>query len=175
MIALIGDNSTVHNETEKLAHFGHEIQRVLAKRADARLAKQHEKEILADFKNDGGDPRLMLRVIKAIEDGDGMLKKHELDDEALRLAGRIGGRGKDLLDRVDQEEVIFAKGRMAGLIGLDCVSGYDAGSSDDKLWINGWKEGQRIVLEEWVSANAKIQRKRGVVDDLPDDPFESDL
>ena len=176
MIALVGDNSNVLTDREKEAHFGHMARKIRAYDQQIEDLKAKRKAELADAKNDGINVKELEVWLKALNDGDKMLDKHKLTESALKRAGLLSGApSKDLLDRVDREELIFAQGKAAGLVGADCASGYDAGSADDKLWINGWKEGQRIVLDEWVSANAKLQRKRGVPDELPDDPFESDL
>jgi hypothetical protein len=51
----------------------------------------------------------------------------------------------DLLtgDRVDKEQMIAAKGFHAGLNALDRVSGYDGGSSEDKLFLESYDAGRK--------------------------------
>lgn len=176
MIALTGDNSLVLTEKEREAHFGDTARKLRA--LDAKIAelKADRKEVLADAKNDGINVKELELWLKIMADHDKVLDKHILTEAALKRAGVLSGKpSKDLLDRVEQEQLIYAQGKAAGLVGADCYSRYAAGSADDKLYVSGWKEGQRIVLEEWAGAQAKLLRKRGVVEELPDDPFPQDV
>jgi hypothetical protein len=68
------------------------------------------------------------------------------DRENLEWLGLIPSTKGDLLakvDRVDKEGMIRAKGYKAGLLGLDRVSGYDAGSVDDKMFLESYDAGKK--------------------------------
>lgn len=67
--------------------------------------------------------------------------------------------GGDLLaqvDRVDKEQLVQAKGYKAGLLGLDRVSGFDAGSSDDKLWMSSYDAGKTEYETDIPDITARI-------------------
>lgn len=85
------------------------------------------------------------------------------DRENLEWLGLIPSTsGGDLLaqiDRVDNEQLIQAKGYKAGLLGLDRVSGYDGGSSDDKLWLSSYDAGKAEYDTDLPDILARIQEE----------------
>ncbi len=78
------------------------------------------------------------------------------------------------VDRVDKEGMIQAKGFFAGLNGLDKVSGFSAGSSEDKLWLSSYEAGRAEYESEIPDVLASIQEKS--TKEAPpaggDDPFQ---
>lgn len=84
--------------------------------------------------------------------------------------------GGDLLaqiDRVDNEQMIRAKGYEAGLLNRDRVSGYDAGSSDDKLWLESYDAGHAEYDRDIPDIMARIQATLSKEEPASDgdDPF----
>ncbi|MBD9372794.1 hypothetical protein IB238_09195 [Rhizobium sp. ARZ01] len=79
------------------------------------------------------------------EDDQKPVDRLKSDRENLEWLGLIPETsGGDLLaqaDRVDNEGMIRAKGYKAGLLNAERVSGYDAGSVDDKLWLEAYDDG----------------------------------
>lgn len=99
------------------------------------------------------------------------------DRENLEWLGLIPSTsGGDLLkqaDRVDGEQLIRAKGYKAGMLGLEPVSGYDAGSADDRLWLDSYAEGKKEYEADIPDIMARIQAQTSK--ETPpadgDDPF----
>jgi hypothetical protein len=83
--------------------------------------------------------------------------------------------GGDLLkqaDRVDGEQLIRAKGYKAGLLNLDRRSGYDAGSADDKLWLESYDAGKQEYETEIPDIMARIEATRSKEEPpSTEDPF----
>lgn len=80
------------------------------------------------------------------EDDQKPVDRLKSDRENLEWLGLIPSTKGDLLakvDRVDKEGMIRAKGYKAGLLGLDRVSGYDAGSVDDKMFLESYDAGKK--------------------------------
>lgn len=101
-----------------------------------------------------------------------MLKRNR-----IRLGLITDDRKGDLLaDRVTNEQMIYAAGVEAGLAGLDRVSKkYGAGSTEDKTWLSGWDEGQRIARENLQSAMEKRNAaKQKATHEEPPASFGSD-
>ncbi|MCB5205035.1 hypothetical protein LH464_21450 [Neorhizobium sp. T786] len=94
------------------------------------------------------------------EDDQKPVDRLKSDRENLEWLGLIPSTsGGDLLsqiDRVDKEQMIQAKGYKAGLLNLDRVSGYDAGSSDDKLWLESYDAGKTEYETEIPDIMARI-------------------
>jgi hypothetical protein len=98
------------------------------------------------------------------------------DRENLEWLGFIPATsGGDLLmqaDRVDGEQLIQAKGYKAGLLNLDRVSGYDAGSSDDTLWLESYDAGKKEYETEIPDIMARIEAANSKEEPPSDgDPF----
>lgn len=95
------------------------------------------------------------------EDDQKPVDRLKSDRENLEWLGLIPATsGGDLLkqaDRVDGEQLIQAKGYKAGLLNLDRISGYDAGSSDDKLWLSSYDAGKSEYEAEIPDIMARIE------------------
>jgi hypothetical protein len=79
------------------------------------------------------------------EDDQKPVDRLKSDRENLEWLGLIPSTKGDLFaqgDRVDQEAMVRAKGYKAGLLGLDRVSGFDAASVDDKLFLESYDAGK---------------------------------
>lgn len=102
------------------------------------------------------------------------------DRENCEWAGLIKATsGGDLLaqaDRVDGEQFVQAKGYLAGLLGQDRVSGYDGGSSDDRLWLESFDAAKAELNAELPDILARIEAARTNEEAAPDtdDPFGAD-
>lgn len=114
------------------------------------------------------------------EDDQKPVDRLKSDRENLEWLGLIPSTsGGDLLaqvDRVDREQLIQAKGYKAGLLNLDRVSGYDAGSSEDKLFLESYDAGKREYETEIPDIMARVESS--ATNEAPpatgDDPFSSD-
>jgi hypothetical protein len=110
------------------------------------------------------------------EDDQKPVDRLKSDRENLEWLGLIPTTsGGDLLaqvDRVDREQLIQAKGYKAGLLNLDRVSGYDAGSSEDKLWLESYDAGKSEYETEIPDIMARIEAANSKEEAPSDgDPF----
>ncbi|WP_322884228.1 hypothetical protein U8C35_07680 [Sinorhizobium medicae] len=143
-----GNNSKLTDaERQKLfAHmFGKLLSAELARReaaADMKAIKKLSATYDKSFTAQKFDHFLKLHFG---EDDQKPVDRLKSDRENLEWAGIIAQTSKgDLLaqvDRVDGEQLIQGKGYLAGLLKAPRVSGYDAGSSDDKLWLESYDAG----------------------------------
>lgn len=99
------------------------------------------------------------------------------DRENLEWAGLITRTSKgDLLaqiDRVDGDQIIQGKGYLAGLLKAPRVSGYDAGSADDKLFLESYDAGRKEVETDIPDILSRVEA-RNSKEEPPhtgDDPF----
>ncbi|MBB4063655.1 hypothetical protein [Gellertiella hungarica] len=137
--------------------------RKLAKAADPTFtAQKFDHYLKAHFGEDDQKPVDRLRS----------------DRENLEWLGLIPSTsGGDLLaqaDRVDREGMTRAKGYKAGLLGMDRVSGYDAGSVDDKLWLESYDAGRTEYETDIPDILARIQSSQDSEEPPEGDPFEDD-
>lgn len=135
--------------------------RKLAKAADPTFtAQKFDHYLKAHFGEDDQKPVDRLRS----------------DRENLEWLGLIPSTsGGDLLaqaDRVDKEGMVRAKGYKAGMLGLDKVSGYDAGSVDDKLWLESYEAGKAEYETHIPDILARIQTAQDSEEPPEEDPFE---
>lgn len=99
------------------------------------------------------------------------------DRENCEWAGLIKSTsGGDLLaqvDRVDGEQFVQAKGYLAGLLSQDRVSGYDGGSSDDRMWLESYDAAKAELNAELPDILARIEAARTNEEPAPDtdNPF----
>jgi hypothetical protein len=110
------------------------------------------------------------------EDDQKPVDRLKSDRENLEWMGLIpptsGGNLLDQIDRVDKEQMIQAKGYKAGLLDQSRVSGYDAGSSDDKLWLASWDAGNEEYKTEIPDIRARIAAAASKEEEASDeDPF----
>ena len=128
-----------------------------------RVLAEEKKSNRQNAKASGFPAAKMDHYLKSFlaEDQQKPVDKLKSDRENLAWLGLIPDTQGDLLaqvDRVDNEGMIQAKGYHAGLTGMDRVSGFDGGSSDDKLWLSSYDAGKaefEVELPkvfEWLDA-----------------------
>ena len=175
----MGDNSKQLTDHEEAALKMHHLRRRMAHKAKIAAVQAEMKTDANLCKADGIPVALIDFGIKALSAEDKTTPIQKLMDQGkmLETLCLIPAWNGDLLaDRSTKEERIFAEGKMKGMAAVDKVSGYAAGSADDKTWRSGYEEGQRIMLEDLPRAMAKKAATR--TKEAPpvdnDDPFGSD-
>lgn len=146
--AAIGDNSEkAARERRILFGYYHRIDRDIA--AKVRELNERKKSNRQNAKASGFPAQKLDHYLKSFmaEDQQKPVDKLRSETENLTWLGLIPDQSikGDLFtkgDRVDGEQMIQAKGFHAGLNGLDRVSGYDGGSTDDKLWLASYDAGK---------------------------------
>lgn len=112
------------------------------------------------------------------EDDQKPVDRLKSDRENLIWLGLIPDTSGDLLsqaDRVDAEGMIRAKGYKAGMLGLDRVSGFDAASSDDKLWLESYDAGKKEYDTDLPDIMAIVEAGKTKEEPQPeqsDNPFK---
>lgn len=161
--AQIGDNDKASKDRRLLFayHFRKEVaeetrrrEAAAAKTANRKLAKAADPTFTAQkFEH--------YASIHFGEDDQKPVDRLKSDRENCEWAGLIpetsGGDLLSQVDRVDREQLIQAKGFKAGLLSLERVSGYDAGSADDKLWLASFDAGKKEYDTELPDIMARIQ------------------
>lgn len=143
----IGDNSRSEKDRRLLFSHYHRIDRDLA--AQIKQLQTQKTANRQQAKANGFPAAKMDHYLKSFmaEDHQKPVDKLKSDRENLEWLGLIpetsGGDLLKQMDRVDNEQLIQAKGFHAGLTGLDRVSGYDGGSSDDRLWLESYDAGKK--------------------------------
>lgn len=180
MTAPIGDNTKLNDE-ERQALWGHHVRRRIAIHGEREAVKAKETEAKKDAKNDGISEQEMKDFLDCMLSDDPQKKVDNfnmLKRNRIRLGLIQDDRKGDLLaDRVTNEQMIYAAGVEAGLAALDRVSKkYAAGSPEDRAWLDGYDEGQRIARENLQSAMEKRNAaKQAATNEEPpadgDDPF----
>lgn len=180
MNAMIGDNTDKAERDRRVLfadHFRKEIAEETKRRA-AAAAKSANRKLAKAY-----DPTFTAQKFEhyaKIHFGDDDQKpvdRLKSDRENLEWAGLIPPTsGGDLLaqvDRVDNEQMIAAKGFEAGLLNLERVSGYDGGSSDDKLWLSSYDAGKAEYDTVLPDLMTRIQAEASKEAPEPDgdDPF----
>lgn len=173
-----GHNSQLTDE-ERQALWGYHVQKRVALRREGEAVKAREATAKKDSKNDGISEQEMKDFLDCMLSDDKQKKVDQfnmLKRNRIRLGLIVDDSKGDLLaDRVTTEQMIFAAGVEAGLAALDRVSKYGAASSEDKTWLSGWDEGQRIARDNLQSAMEK--RNAAKTNEEPvstDDPFPDD-
>ena len=181
--ATIGDNTKAERERRVTLAIYHRKDRDLAAKAAAIAAEKKANRLNAKA---AGVPSSQLdHLLKSFfaEDQQKPVDKLKRDMENLAYLGlipdpSIKGDLFTRVDRVDNEGMIRAKGFFAGLNGLDRVSGYDAGSVDDKMWLDSFDAGEREYKSDSPDIMARItaaQSKEEPAADAGDgDPFTLD-
>lgn len=177
--AAIGDNSKAERERRILFGYYHRKDRDIA--AKIRELNEQKKSNRQNAKASGFPAAKLDHYLKSFmaEDQQKPVDKLKSEMENLVWQGLIPDQSikGDLFsqgDRVDQEQLIQAKGFHAGLNGLDRVSGYDAGSSDDKLWLGSYDAGRAEYDTEIPDILARIEAAASKEEPAPsegDDPF----
>lgn len=157
-----GSNKLNDEQRQKLFayHFRKELAAETARRA-AMADKSANRKIAK-----GSDPSFTGQkfdhYLKAHfgEDDQKPIDRLKSDRENLEWLGLIPSTKGDLFaqgDRVDQEAMVRAKGYKAGLLGLDRVSNYDAGSVDDKLFLESYDAGKAEYETELPEIMKKVE------------------
>lgn len=174
-----GHNSTFSEEDRRVlvAHFHKKDLKLFQEAkeiAEARKANRQNAKAV-------GIPAAQLEhYLKSFlaEDQQKPVDKHRLETQNLIWLGLIpDNKGADLLsyDRVDAEEMVRRKGFGAGLIGSDRVSGYDAGSSDDKIWMESYDAGREEYDTKLPDLMARIEQQASKeAAATGEDPFPDD-
>lgn len=175
MASKIGDNSKILTEKERLALFGHHVRTDIKLATEIEALKVEKKANRKLAQNDGFPASKLdhfVRVLSA-EDKQKPVDKMRSERENLIWLGLIQDdpNGDLLADRATKEQRIFAAGQAIGLVAGDRVSGYDGGSVDDKTWLSGYDDGQRIVRENLQSAMEKLNAEKATDQPPADDPF----
>ena len=182
MTVAAGHNSQI-TEPERQALWGHHVSKKVSVRKRMDDLKAEEKKLDADLKNDGFSKAEVKDFLDCMLSDDkqkrvenfNMLKRNR-----IRLGPIPDDRGGDLLsDRVTTQEMIFASGVEAGLAALDRTSKYPKGSDEERAFLDGYDEGQRIARDNLQSAMEKRKAAAGVgANEAPaatgDDPFAGD-
>lgn len=180
MTAAAGHNSQL-NEKQRRTLFSYYHQKDRAIAAQIKTLGEEKKANRQNAKASGFSSSKLDHYLKSFqaEDQDKPVEKLKSDRENLEWLGLIPTAGGDLLaqgDRVDGEQLIQAKGFHAGLTNLDRVSGYDAGSSDDRLWLESYDLGKAefdtTIPDILAMAEAAKSNEEPPADG--DDPFSSD-
>lgn len=179
--ATIGDNTKAERERRVTLAIYHRKDRDLDAKAGLIAAQKKENRLNAKA---AGIPSSQLdHLLKSFKADDQQkpVDKLKRDMENLAYLGlipdpSIKGDLFTRVDRVDNEGMIRAKGFFAGLNGLDKVSGYDAGSVDDKLWLDSYEAGEAEYKTEEpdILARAEAARSREEPAASGDDPFSDD-
>lgn len=160
--ATIGDNSKAERERRVTLAIYHRKDRDLAAKAASIAAEKKANRLNAKA---AGVPSSQLdHLLKSFnaDDQQKPVDKLKRDMENLAYLGlipdpAIKGDLFSRVDRVDNEGMIRGKGFFAGLNGLDRVSGYDAGSVDDKMWLDSFDAGMREYETEEPDIMARIE------------------
>ncbi|MDR6818474.1 hypothetical protein J2X76_003651 [Neorhizobium sp. 2083] len=164
MAATAGSNTKL-TDAERQKLFAYHFRKELAaetKRREAAAEKTANRKV-AKAADPSFSGQKFDHYLKAHfgEDDQKPVDRLKSDRENLEWLGLIPSTsGGDLLaqiDRVDREQLIQAKGYKAGLLNLDRVSGYDAGSADDKLWLESYDAGKSEYETEIPDIMARIE------------------
>ncbi|NOV17864.1 hypothetical protein E5S70_17575 [Ensifer adhaerens] len=177
------------NDTEKaarerrvtLAHY-HRTDRDID--AQASLLASQKKANRLNAKAAGVPSSQLDHLLKSFKADDQQkpVDKLKRDMENLAYLGLIPDPSVkgDLfarVDRVDNEGMIKAKGFFAGLNGLDRISGYDAGSVDDKMFLESYDAGKAEYDAEIPDILARVQaaatNEEPAADPGDSDPFDA--
>lgn len=172
-------NSTELTEEERQALWGHHIKKALAVRRQINELKAVAKKNASDAKNDGFSKAELDDFLDLMTTDDPQKKVDKfnmLKRNRIRLGLIQDDRKGDLFaDRVTTQQMIFAAGVEAGLAALDRVSKYAAGSDEDRAFLDGYDDGQRIARDNLQAAMEKKNRERSKEEPAPsgeNDPFD---
>lgn len=166
MIAAVGDNTKAERERRVQFSYYHQKDRDIAARI--RELNEQKKSNRQNAKAAGFASAKLDHYLKSFlaEDQQKPVDKLKSERENLIWLGLIPDSMQgDLLtgDRVDQEQMIAAKGFHAGLNALDRVSQYAAGSSEDKHWLEsydlGRKEFDTVLPDIMARINAEADKE----------------
>lgn len=173
----VGHNSKELTDVERQALFGHHVRKDVEIAAKIKSLSEEKKANRKIASADGFSAAKLDHYAKALnaEDKQRPVDKFHSERENLIWLGLIheDPKGDLLADRATTEQKIFAAGQARGLIAGDRMSGYDDGSADDKTWLAGYDDGQRIVREHLQSAMEKRNAAKSKEEPEADgsDPF----
>ncbi|AXV15096.1 hypothetical protein CYG48_04905 [Neorhizobium sp. SOG26] len=175
MTAQAGHNSKLTDQ-ENQALWGHHVSKRVALQRRKDELKAEEDKLKADSKNDGLAEKEIKDFLDCMLSKD---KQKKIDQFNMQKRNRIrlglipDDRNADLLaDRVTSEQMITAAGIEAGLAAIDRASPYAPASSEDRTWLAGYDEGQRIARENLQSAMEKRNAAKSKEEAPSDgDPF----
>lgn len=173
----IGDNSKA--EVQRRVSFAHYHRKDRDIAAKMRELSEQKKSNRQNAKAAGFPAQKLDHYLKSFMADDQQKPVDKLKSETENLAwlGLIPDQSikGDLFtkgDRVDGEQMVQAKGFHAGLNGLDRISGYDAGSADDKLWLASYDAGKTEYDTEIPDIMARIEAAASKEEPPSDgDPF----
>lgn len=145
----IGHNSQTEDQ-KKFLFFTHMRKRMAhnsiieaatkSKNLDAKTAKADGVEI--------GHLDFAIKALSA-EDSKTISDRFMAEGEILSWLEVIPGFQSDLLrDRAPAAEKIEGQGYLAGLAGKERSSGYESGSDENNLWLNGYDNGQKFMQDQ---------------------------
>lgn len=173
--ARINDTDKAERERRTLFSYYHRKDRDIA--AQIRELNEQKKSNRQNAKASGFPAAKLDHYLKSFlaEDQQKPVDKHKSERENLIWLGLVheNPQGDLLADRATKEQMIQAKGFHAGLTGLDKVSGYDAGSADDKLWLESYDAGKAEYETEIPDILARITAAASKEEPASDsdDPF----
>jgi hypothetical protein len=178
MSAAMGDNSSKADRERRVSFsYYHRKDRDIA--AKIRELNEQKKSNRQNAKAAGFPAQKLDHYLKSFlaEDQQKPVDKLRSERENLSWLGYIheDPQGDLLSNRVSGEQLVQAKGFHAGLNGLDRVSGYDGGSSDDRLWLESYDAGAKeyeTVLPDF-EARIKAASSKEEPPASGDDPFAS--
>jgi Spy/CpxP family protein refolding chaperone len=142
--AQIGDNSKAERTRRSLFSYYHRQDRDIDAQIEALKTKR--KAVRQNAKASGFNASKLDHYLKSFkaEDQQKPVDRLKSDRENLSWLGLIqdAPQGDLLADRASKEQLLQAKGFHAGLTGLDRVSGYDGGSSEDRMWLESYDLGK---------------------------------
>lgn len=175
-MSAMGDNTRADRERRVQFSYYHRKDRDIA--AQIRELNEQKKSNRQNAKAAGFPAQKLDHYLKAFnaEDQQKPVDKLKSEKENLIWLGYIheDPQGDLLSARVGGEQLVQAKGFHAGLNGLDRVSGYDGGSSDDRLWLESYDAGRKeydtVLPDVLARAQAAASKEEPAVAD-GDDPF----
>lgn len=175
-MTVAGHNSKL-TEAESQALWGHHTRQRVAIYHEQQALKAKEQKFKADAKNDGVSEKDLKDFIELTFTTD---KQKKIDEFARRKRIMINSglipddrQGDLLTDRVSKLEMIYAEGFQAGLAALDRVSKQNGGSDEDREWLRGWDDAQKLMLENLKSAMEKSNAAKSK-EDPPANAGEAD-
>lgn len=164
---MMGDNSKL-TEKERKALFYHHMRKRMAHKAQIKEIQASMKEDAKLAQADGvviGHLDFAMKALDA-DDKKTITENFIAEGEILTWLGLTPGFQADLLtDRAPAIERIENNGRNAGLAGKARESGYAAKSDEDKAWLRGYDDGQKIMRDNLEEAMNKANSKRMAEDD----------
>lgn len=180
MTAIINDTQKAERERRVMFAYYHQKDRDVE--AQIRALKEVKKANRLNAKAGGFPAAKLDHYLKSFlaDDQQKPVDKLKSETENLAWLGLIPDQSikSDLFaasgDRVDKEQLIQAKGFHAGLNNLDRASGYDGGSSQDRLWLESYDAGRKEYETEIPDLLARAEAARTKEEAAPagDDPFE---